>query len=610
MSGSIYRRMGQLLFHFWPYIIISSVSAIVFVLLNSTAMWLVASLINNILSDFDKIVQSQMEWAAKPALTMNEKLKYWTNILILRETPAESLKVLCITLLGVFFTKNIFLYIKNILLRIVELKLVKDIRDRLYQHIQTLSLGYFHKKKTGYITSIVMNDVGQFQSAVGVVFQRLFVEPINILTFVTLLFIISWKLAIIAIVILPLAGIAIVTIGRSIRRKSRRTQTKIAEIMQILTETLSSIRIVKAFVNEKEEVKVFTGESQNYFNLLLKRARLDLISGPVTESFGVIIGVVLLWYGGMEVLSNEGLSAEDFIRFIVILFSILGPIKQMSNVNIKIQMGAASAERIFGLLDTPPEIVEKADAVDLGEFRQSIEFDRVHFEYNDGDERVLDEVSFTINKGEVVAMVGPSGSGKSTIADLIPRFYDVSRGTIRIDGHDIRETTLASIRGNMGIVTQEVILFNDTIRNNIAYGQPNVSEEAIRQAADAANATTFIEETTHEFDTLIGERGVNLSGGQKQRLAIARALLKNPPILILDEATSALDTESEKMVQRAIEVLMKDRTALVIAHRLSTVQNADKIIVLEKGEIIEVGSHTDLYNKGGLYRRLYDIQFE
>jgi len=611
MSGSIYRRMGQLMFHYWPYIIISSVSAIVFVLLNSTSMWLVASLINNVLSDFEKIVQSQAEWEKlMPDVTMNEKLKYWTNKLILRETPAESLKVLCITLLGVFFTKNIFLYIKNILLRIVELKLVKDIRDRLYQHIQTLSLGYFHKKETGYITSIVMNDVGQFQSAVGVVFQRLFVEPINILTFVTLLFIISWKLAIIAIVILPLAGIAIVTIGRSIRRKSRRTQSKIAEIMQILTETLSSIRIVKAFVNEKEEVKKFTGESQNYFNLLLQRARLDLISGPVTESFGVIIGVVLLWYGGMEVLSNEGLSAEDFIRFIVILFSILGPIKQMSNVNIKIQMGAASAERIFGLLDTPPEIVEKADAVDLGEFRQSIEFDRVHFEYNDGDERVLDEVSFTINKGEVVAMVGPSGSGKSTIADLIPRFYDVSRGTIRIDGHDIRETTLASIRGNMGIVTQEVILFNDTIRNNIAYGQPNVSEEAIRQAADAANATTFIEETTHEFDTLIGERGVNLSGGQKQRLAIARALLKNPPILILDEATSALDTESEKMVQRAIEVLIKDRTALVIAHRLSTVQNADKIIVLEKGEIIEVGSHIDLYNKGGLYRRLYDIQFE
>ena len=610
MSSSLYKRMAQLLFHFWPYIIISSISAIIFVLLNSTSMWLVASLINNVLTDFDKIVESQIEWASRSNLTMNEKLKYWTNVLILRDTPANSLKVLCITLLSVFFTKNIFLYIKNILLRIVELKLVKDIRDRLYKHIQTLSLGYFHKKQTGSITSIVMNDVEQLQVALAVVFQRLFVEPINILTFVTLLFIISWKLALIAIVIIPLAGIAIISIGRSIRRKSRRTQAKIAEIMQILSETLSSIRIVKAFVNEKEEVKKFTGESQNYFKLLLKRARLDLISAPVTESFGVIIGVVLLWYGGLEVLSNQGVSAEDFIRFIVILFSILGPIKQMSNVNLKIQVGAASAERIFELLDTPPEIVEDLNPVDLKVFKNSIEFDKVHFEYNDGDTLVLDQVTFSIKKGEVVAMVGPSGSGKSTIADLIPRFYDVTTGSIQIDGHDLRKATLSSIRGNMGIVTQEVILFNDTIKNNIAYAQPNVTDEAIMKAAEAANALDFIEKTPEGFNTLIGERGVNLSGGQKQRLAIARALLKNPPILILDEATSALDTESEKKVQNAIENLMKDRTALVIAHRLSTVQNADKIIVIDEGQVVEIGTHNELYENGGLYRRLYDIQFD
>jgi subfamily B ATP-binding cassette protein MsbA len=573
-------------------------------------MWLVASLINNVLTDFDKIVESQMEWASKSTLTMNEKLKYWTNILILRDTPANSLKVLCITLLSVFFTKNLFLYIKNILLRIVELKLVKDIRDRLYKHIQTLSLGYFHKKQTGSITSIVMNDVEQLQVALAVVFQRLFVEPINILTFVTLLFIISWKLALIAIVIIPLAGITIIGIGKSIRRKSRRTQEKIAEIMQILTETLTSIRIVKAFVNEKEEVKKFTGDSQNYFKHLLKRARLDLISAPVTESFGVIIGVVLLWYGGLEVLSTQGVSAEDFIRFIVILFSILGPIKQMSNVNLKIQVGAASAERIFELLDTPPEIVEDLNPVDLKVFKNSIEFDKVHFEYNDGDSLVLDQVTFSIKKGEVVAMVGPSGSGKSTIADLIPRFYDVTTGSIRIDGHDLRKATLASIRGNMGIVTQEVILFNDTIKNNIAYAQPNVSDDAIKQAAEAANALDFIEKSPKGFNTLIGERGVNLSGGQKQRLAIARALLKNPPILILDEATSALDTESEKKVQNAIENLMKDRTALVIAHRLSTVQNADKIIVINEGHVVEIGTHNQLYENDGLYRRLYDIQFD
>lgn len=610
MSGSIYRRMGQLLFHFWPYIFISSLAAIVFVFLNTASIWLTASLINNILADFDKIVQAQAEWAGKAGLTLNEKLKYWTNVLILRETPLESLKILCLSILTVFFIKNIFLYIKNILLRIVELKLVKEIRDRLYIHIQTLSLGYFNRQHTGSITSIVMNDVEQLQIALAVVFQRLFVEPINILTFVALLFIISWKLALIAIIIIPLAGIAIFSIGRSIRRKSRRTQAKIAEIMQILTETVTSIRIVKAFVNEKEEVKNFTRESKHYFKLLLKRARLDLIAGPTTETFGVIIGVVLLWYGGMEVLAQKGVSAEDFIRFILILFSILGPIKQLSNVNLKIQIGAASAERIFGLLDTPPEIVEDPDPVELDVFNNAIEFDQIHFEYSDADERVLDGVSFTIKKGEIVALVGPSGSGKSTIADLIPRFFDVSKGALRIDGKNVRKISFSSLRGSMGIVTQEVILFNDTIRKNIAYGQSDVTEEAIQKAAEAANALEFIKQTPDGFDTLIGERGVNLSGGQKQRLAIARALLKNPPILILDEATSALDTESEKMVQKAIEVLMKDRTALVIAHRLSTVQNADKIVVLDKGKILEVGSHNELYEKGGLYRRLYDIQFD
>ena len=610
MSSSIYRRMGQLLFHFWPYIFISSLAAIVFVFLNTASIWLTASLINNILSDFDKIVQAQAEWAGKTGLTLNEKLKYWTNVLILRETPLESLKILCLSILTVFFIKNIFLYIKNILLRIVELKLVKEIRDRLYKHIQTLSLGYFNRQHTGSITSIVMNDVEQLQIALAVVFQRLFVEPINILTFVALLFIISWKLALIAIIIIPLAGIAIFSIGRSIRRKSRRTQAKIAEIMQILTETVTSIRIVKAFVNEKEEVKNFTRESKHYFKLLLKRARLDLIAGPTTETFGVIIGVVLLWYGGMEVLAQKGVSAEDFIRFILILFSILGPIKQLSNVNLKIQIGAASAERIFGLLDTPPEIVEDPDPVELDVFNNAIEFDQIHFEYSDADERVLDGVTFTIKQGEVVALVGPSGSGKSTIADLIPRFFDVSKGALRIDGNNVRKISFSSLRGSMGIVTQEVILFNDTIRKNIAYGQSDVTEEAIQKAAKAANALEFIEQTPDGFDTLIGERGVNLSGGQKQRLAIARALLKNPPILILDEATSALDTESEKMVQKAIEVLMKDRTVLVIAHRLSTVQNADKIVVLDKGKILEVGSHNELYEKGGLYRRLYDIQFD
>lgn len=610
MSKSIYKRMGQLMLVYWPYIILSSVSALFFVLLNGISIWLTATLINNILLDFDSILKAQSEWASKEFLTPNESLKYWTNLAILRETPLESLKVLCVTILSVFFIKNIFLYLKNILLYMVQLNIVKDIRDRLYVHIQGLSLSYFHKEKTGSITSTIINDVEQLQGSLSVAFQKLFVEPINILTFATLLFIISWKLALIAIIIIPLAGIAIIAIGKSIRRKSRRTQKKISHIMQILSETLGSIRIVKAFVNEKEEIKKFSKETLNYLNLHLKRARLDLIAAPITESFGVVIGVILLWYGGSEVILEKGLIPEDFIRFILILFAILGPIKQMSNVNLKIQAGAASAERIFTLLDTEPQIIEVKNPINIVEFKDSLKFSNVHFEYLKGSGPVLENVNFEINKGEVVALVGPSGSGKSTIADLIPRFYDVSSGEITIDGANIKNTSLSSLRSNMGIVTQEVILFNDTIKNNISYAQPDKSENVIKEAARAANALEFIEKTPEGFDTIVGERGVKLSGGQKQRIAIARALLKNPSILILDEATSALDTESEKRVQTAIESLMKDRTALVIAHRLSTVQNADKIIVIEKGKVAEIGSHESLFEKNGIYRRLYDLQFD
>tara|TARA_B000000475_G_scaffold82465_1_gene66855 strand:- start:10407 stop:12239 length:1833 start_codon:yes stop_codon:yes gene_type:complete len=610
MSKSIYKRMGQLMLLHWPYILLSSLSALLFVLLNGISIWLTATLINNILLDFDSILKSQAEWAAKEYLTPNEALKYWTNLAILRETPSDSLKVLCLTILSVFFIKNIFLYLKNILLYIVQLKIVKDIRDRLYVHIQGLSLGYFHKEKTGSITSTIINDVEQLQSSLSIAFQKLFVEPINILIFLSLLFIISWKLALIAIIIIPLAGIAIIAIGKSIRRKSRRTQKKISHIMQILSETLSSIRIVKAFVNEKEEIRKFSVETTNYLNLHLKRARLDLIAAPITESFGVIIGVILLWYGGTEVILQKGLIPEDFIRFILILFSILGPIKQMGNVNIKIQAGAASAERIFTLLDTKPQVVEIKNPTNLGEFKDSLEYKNVCFEYQKGEEQVLDSVSFKINKGEVAALVGPSGSGKSTIADLIPRFYDVSSGEIIIDGNSLKNLSLSSLRGNMGIVTQEVILFNDTIKNNISYAQPEKSMDQIKDAAKAANALEFIENTPDGFETVVGERGVKLSGGQKQRIAIARALLKNPSILILDEATSALDTESEKKVQTAIESLMKDRTALVIAHRLSTVQKADKIIVIDKGKVVEIGSHETLFEKNGIYKRLYDLQFD
>ena len=572
------------------------------------SVWLTASLINNILSDFDKLVNEQTQFASSSLLTLNEKLKYWTNGLILRETAKETLQVLCIIILIIFLLKNVFLYLKNITLTIVQFRLITELRNKLYIHFHKLSLSFFNQHKSGELTSIVVNDVANMRQALTIGFQRIFVEPINIIAFTALLFIISWKLALIAITIIPLAGFVIVNISRSIRRKSRRTAVKIAGITNIITETLTSMRIVKAFAMEDYEVDRFSNETRNYYNLIFRRARLRSLAPPITETMGVIIGVALLWVGGTEVLNAQGLTSEDFIRFILIMFSGLQPIRSLSNVFAEIQVGAASAERVFVILDNPPTIVDEFDAVIIDTFEDKIQINDVSFKY-ESDDTVLKNISFEIEKGSSVALVGSSGSGKSTLADLIPRFYDVNQGAIEIDGQDIRHVTLNSLRRLMGIVTQETILFDDTIKANIAYGQKDVDDKQVIAAATAANALEFIEELPEGLDTVIGEKGVKLSGGQRQRLAIARAIMKNPPILILDEATSALDTESERLVQEALGTLMTDRTVLVIAHRLSTVTNADKIIVLEKGQIKEMGTHDELIQKNGLYSNLYNVQF-
>ncbi len=572
------------------------------------SVWLTASLINNILSDFDKLVNEQTQFASSSLLTLNEKLKYWTNGLILRETAKETLQVLCVSILIIFLLKNVFLYLKNITLTIVQFRLITELRNKLYIHFHKLSLSFFNQHKSGELTSIVVNDVANMRQALTIGFQRIFVEPINIIAFTALLFIISWKLALIAITIIPLAGFVIVNISRSIRRKSRRTAVKIAGITNIITETLTSMRIVKAFAMEDYEVDRFSNETRNYYNLIFRRARLRSLAPPITETMGVIIGVALLWVGGTEVLNAQGLTSEDFIRFILIMFSGLQPIRSLSNVFAEIQVGAASAERVFVILDNPPTIVDEFDAVIIDTFEDKIQINDVSFKY-ESDDTVLKNISFEIEKGSSVALVGSSGSGKSTLADLIPRFYDVNQGAIEIDGQDIRHVTLNSLRRLMGIVTQETILFNDTIKANIAYGQKDVDDKQVIAAAKAANALEFIEELPEGLDTVIGEKGVKLSGGQRQRLAIARAIMKNPPILILDEATSALDTESERLVQEALGTLMTDRTVLVIAHRLSTVTNADKIIVLEKGQIKEMGTHDELIQKNGLYSNLYNVQF-
>ena len=600
--------MLKLVIQHWPYLLLSTLAALVYVALNSASIWLIASLINNIVMDFEQLLADHTRLAEQGALSLNEKLKFWSNGFILRDTAQDTLKILCLTIMIVFLAKNVFLYLKNISMTLVQFHLITEMRNLLYKHFNSQSLSYFNQKKSGELTSIIINDVANLRRALGTSFHQLLVEPINLLAFTVLLFIINWKLALISIVIVPISGITIMTIGRSIRRKSRRTASMIAGITNIITETFSSIRVVKAFAMEGYEVQRFFKETHKYFKLILRRAKLRLLASPITETLGVMMGVLLLWVGGMEVLSGKGLTPEDFLRFILLLFAMMDPLRKLSSVNVELQAGAASAERVFAILDTPPTIVDELDAVKIDTFKDKIQINNVSFKY-ESEDTVLKNISFEIEKGSAVALVGSSGAGKSTLADLIPRFYDVNQGAIEIDGQDIRYITLNSLRRLMGIVTQETILFNDTVKANIAYGQKDVDDEQVIAAAKAANALEFIEELPKGLDTVIGEKGVKLSGGQRQRLAIARAIMKNPPILILDEATSALDTESERLVQEALETLMTDRTVLVIAHRLSTVTNADKIIVMEKGLIKEMGTHDELIQKNGLYSNLYNIQF-
>ena len=609
MQESLYKRMFKLVIKHWPFLLLSTLAALVYVALNSASIWLTASLINNILIDFQQLLADHSQMVEQGTLTLNEKLKFWTNGLILRDTPQETLKVLCLTIMVVFLTKNVFLYLKNISMTVVQYHLITEMRNRLYEHFNSLSLSYFNQNKSGELTSIMINDVSNLRRALGTSFHQIIVEPINLLAFIFLLFIISWKLALLSLIILPIAGFTILVIGRSIRRKSKRTAAMIAGITNIITETLSSIRVVKAFAMEEYEVQRFFKETRQYFQLIFRRAKLRLLASPITETLGVMIGVLLLWVGGIEVLSGKGLTPEDFLRFILLLFAMMDPLRKLSKVNVELQAGAASAERIFAILDTAPTIVNKQDAVTIDTFEEKISFKNVSFRY-ESDDTVLQDISFEIEKGSVVALVGSSGAGKSTLADLIPRFYDVNQGSITIDKQNIQNITLNSLRSMMGIVTQETILFNDSIRANIAYGQKIINDEQVLAASKAANALEFINELPEGIDTVIGEKGVKLSGGQRQRLAIARAIMKNPPILILDEATSALDTESERLVQQALETLMADRTVLVIAHRLSTVTNADKIIVLDKGEIKEMGTHNELMEKEEYYSNLYNIQFK
>ena len=591
----------------WPFLTLSIISGLIYVIFNSLSIWLTASLVNSVLLDFNQLLIDQEFLINKEILSINDKLKITVNSFIVRDTNIETLKVLCFTIVTIFIMKNLFLYLKNLTMSFVQLRIVTNLRNKVYGHLQKMSLSFFHRRQYGDLSSVIIHDVGALNVSIGTVFQKIIVEPINIITFASLLFIISWELTLIAILVIPLSQFVIQLIGKSIRRKARRNTKQIGGITSLITETLSSIRIIQAFGMEDREIKRFNSESWKYFNLLFRSSKLRLMSSPIIESIGVGMAVLLLWFGGSEVMIQSSLSSEDFLRFMFLLFSMLAPIRSLSNVHVILQNGYASAERIFDILDYESEVVD-AGTREISKIKDGVLFKNVEFSYEIGHFN-LSNINFKIPKGKTIALVGASGAGKSTIADLIPRFFDVKKGEISIDGKDIRKFTIKSLRSIMGIVTQETLLLNASVKSNITCGQNSQDHSRILKAAESANALDFIENLESGFNTKIGDRGVKLSGGQRQRLAIARAIYCDPQILILDEATSSLDTESEKKVQIALENLMKDRTVFVIAHRLSTIKNADHILVMQDGKIEESGSHDILMNLNGTYAKLYENSF-
>ena len=609
MKESSLKRLFRFVLAHWPFLLLSTLAAFFFVIFNSASIWITATMINNILIDFNEMLVENQRLSSLSELTMNDRLKLFSNSLLLKDTAISTVSAVCVALIVVFSAKNISLYIKNITLSIVQYRLIRDLRNKLYSHFHYLSLSYFNKNKSGELTAVLVNDIDNMRNSLSIMFQKLFVEPINIIILMSLLFIVSTKLALIALLIIPVSGIIIFGISHSIRRRSARSQSQLAGMTSMIAETIGSMRIVKAFATKGFEINRFAKETQKYYKLMLRRDRLRFVSSPVSETFGATIAALLLWVGARDVLVIESISSEDFLRFILLLFSLFQPLKNLTNVVNELQNGLASADRVFAIMDIKSDIQDVDNAVEVNDLKNTLSFDNVSFSYGDEKDKVLNNINFQINKGEILALVGPSGAGKSTLVDLIPRFYDTLSGSIKIDGKDIKELKINSLRSLMGIVTQETFLFDDSVKANIAYGVENISDDKIKDAAIAANAHEFIKELPDGYNTIIGERGVSLSGGQKQRIAIARAIVKNPPILILDEATSSLDSESEKHVQLAIENLMSERTVFVIAHRLSTVHNANKILVLENGQIAQEGKHDELVNIEGLYKQLHKMQF-
>ncbi|MDU4203159.1 MAG: lipid A export permease/ATP-binding protein MsbA [Negativicoccus succinicivorans] len=519
-----------------------------------------------------------------------------------------ALNWIALGILVLFFLRGVFSYLQGYLMSYIANRVIIDIRNEVYARVQRLSLRFFDTRKTGSLMSRLTNDIGALQTAIVDNFVNIVKESVILIGSLVGMVILHWRLTLLCIIIVPLVSITIKYFGRKLKKSGHMMQERIADVTSHLQETIGGIRVVKSFFREDYEIARFRQINQASFGAAMKAARQSSQLSPIVEFIAAIAVTAIIWYGGWSVIDGE-LTAGELIAFLIYAINLANPVRRLSALYGDIQRSMAAGERVFALLDETPDIREKADAIALPVLRGDVVFDAVHFQYEPSKE-VLSGISFHAEPGQKIALVGPSGSGKSTIANLIPRFYDVTAGAIKIDGHDIRDVTLASLREQIGIVPQDTALFNTTIEENIRYGRLDATAEEVEAAVRAANAEEFVRQLPQGLQTPIGDRGLVLSGGQRQRIAIARALLKDPRILILDEATSALDTESEQLVQAALERLMIGRTAFIIAHRLTTIQDADHILVIDRGRIVESGTHQSLLALHGMYYNLYTLRLQ
>ena len=530
-----------------------------------------------------------------------DKLNAW----FLKESPLNAMLKLPIVLIIVFSLKGVVGYFQKYLGALVEESVMKKVRNDLYRHLHSLSLGYFYDTKAGELSSRITNDVAQLKDGIKEGMLKFVQELLVVVTVFALAFYISWNLLLVTMVTFPLLTYLVTKLGKRLREKSDRVQDKMGDIMTTFGESISGIKIIKAFNMDRVRIKKFFQNTLKYYKASLSFERTSNLGVPLTEFVNTLGACIVLIYGAYLIFVARSLPPDRFILFLGCVIYMMNPLKEISKANIYMQRSFQAMERVARIFEKKPAVVEASDAIFINEFKDKIEFKNVSFSYGDS-KNAISGINLTIRKGETVALVGPSGAGKSTLADILLRFYDPSSGSIEIDGIDLRKIKIESLRSLIGLVTQEIILFNDTVFNNIVYSKEDVKLKDVERAAKLANAHEFIMETPHGYNTVIGERGMKLSGGERQRIAIARALFKNPQLLIFDEATSSLDTESERLVNEAIDRLLHGRTSIIIAHRLSTIKNSKRIIVLDKGKIVEDGTHKELLTHRGLYRRLVE----